>query len=192
MKQSLNKTYPLDAYEGDVTLRDGSRVHIRPIVQEDEKQLLEFFRSLSSQSKWLRFFTMVKDSFLVGEAHREAEVADSKTGGLIAVTRDEKRIVEHAIYSKLASSHAEAAFAVADDYQGRGLGTILLMRLAQAAAAKGIKIFEAEVMSANHQMLEVFRNSGFKITTKIEHGQCHIEFPITCQEAAQALMSLSQ
>jgi GNAT superfamily N-acetyltransferase len=192
MKQSLNKTYPLEAYEGDVTLRDGSRVHIRPILQEDEKQLLEFFRALSPQSKWLRFFTMVKDAFLVGEAHREADVDDRKTGGLIAVTRDEKRIVGHAIYSKLASAHAEAAFAVADDYQGLGLGTILLMRLAQAAIAKGIKIFEAEVMAANHQMLEVFRNSGFNITTKIQQGQCHIEFPITCQEAAQSLMSLSQ
>jgi acetate---CoA ligase (ADP-forming) len=188
MEQSLNN----HSYEGDVTLRDGSRIHIRPITQGDEKQLLEFFRSLSSESKWLRFFSMVQDSFLVCEAHREAAVDNIKTGGLIALASDGKRIVGHAIYCQLASTHAEAAFAVADDYQGRGLGTILLIRLAQAAATKSIQIFEAEVMGANHKMIEVFRNSGFKITTKIQHGQCHIEFPISFRESAQALNNSPQ
>jgi RimJ/RimL family protein N-acetyltransferase len=188
MKQSLNN----HSYKGDVMLRDGSTVHIRPITQGDEKPLLEFFRSLSSESKWLRFFSIVQDSFLVCEAHREAAVDNIKTGGLIAISPDGKRIIGHAIYSQLASAHAEAAFAVADDYQGLGLGTILLIKLAQAAAAKNIEIFEAEVMGANHQMIGVFRNSGFKITTKIQHGQCHIEFPISFRESVQVLKNFPQ
>ena len=52
---------------------------------------------------------------------------------------------------------AEIAFAVADSMQGKGLGTILLAHLAQAASANGIAIFEAEVLPGNHRMLEMFR-----------------------------------
>jgi len=53
----------------------------------------------------------------------------------------------------IADQRAEVAFTIANDFQGRGLGTILLCQLAEVAAANMIRIFEAEVVAANHAML---------------------------------------
>jgi ribosomal protein S18 acetylase RimI-like enzyme len=68
------------------------------------------------------------------------------------------------------------AFAVADELQGMGIATILLSRLAQAAEESGIRWFEAEVLPQNHRMLEVFRDSGFAVTTHSEPGVIHVWF----------------
>ncbi|HEY7285644.1 MAG TPA: GNAT family N-acetyltransferase, partial [Vicinamibacterales bacterium] len=65
---------------------------------------------------------------------------------------------------------AEAAFAVADDFQGKGLGTLLLERLAAIGAQAGIRRFEATTLADNSQMLSVFRDSGFEIRSKSAGG----------------------
>ncbi|HKP85246.1 MAG TPA: GNAT family N-acetyltransferase [Blastocatellia bacterium] len=168
--------------EGDVVLRDGSTVHVRPIRPDDELALLDLFRSLSEQSRWLRFFSPVKDLILTAEARREATVDYCHTFGLVA-TGPEDRMVGHALYAVLNAEaakgglHAEVAFAVTDDFQGRGLGTILLGQLAEIASKNGITVFEAEVLSANHRMIEVFRQSGFHVEVTVEAGQLHVTFP---------------
>jgi acetyl coenzyme A synthetase (ADP forming)-like protein len=162
---------------GDVVLRDGSTVKVRPLQPDDEQRLLDFFRSLSEESRWLRFFSNVRDKLLAAEAHREATVDYVHTFGLIALTGGEERVVGHALYSAIGEDRADAAFAVADDYQGRGLGSILVGQLAQVAAANGIHIFEADVLASNHKMLGVFRRSGFPIKVTVTTGQLHVTFP---------------
>jgi RimJ/RimL family protein N-acetyltransferase len=62
--------------------------------------------------------------------------------------------------------NAEVAFTVADDFQGRGLGSTLFRRLAQLARARGITAFEAEVLKSNERMLRVFERSGLPSTTR--------------------------
>ncbi len=162
---------------GDVVLRDGSTVKVRPLEPDDEQRLLDFFRSLSEESRWLRFFSFVKDKLLAAEAHREATVDYVRTFGLIALTGGEERVVGHALYSAIGDDRADAAFAVADDYQGRGLGTMLVGQLAQVAAANGILVFEADVLASNHKMIGVFRRSGFPIKVTVATGQLHVTFP---------------
>ena len=54
---------------------------------------------------------------------------------------------------------AEVAFEIADAMQGKGLGTILLGQLAEAANQLGIQVLDAEVLPENHQMVKVFRDS---------------------------------
>ena len=171
---------------GDVVLRDGSTVKVRPLEPDDEQRLLDFFRSLSEESRWLRFFSFVKDKLLAAEAHREATVDYVRTFGLIALTGGEERVVGHALYSAIAEDRADAAFAVADDYQGRGLGTILVGQLAQVAAANGIQVFEADVLASNHKMLGVFRRSGFPIKVTVTTGQLHVAFPTSFKGEAVA------
>src|SRR5437764_5836999 len=101
----------------------------------------------------------------------------------MATTVPQERIVGHAFYATINQAHsedgthAEVAFAIADDFQGRGLGTILLGQLAEIAAKNGIGVFEAEVLSANPSMLGVFRQSGFPIQVSVEAGQLHVSFP---------------
>jgi len=170
--------------DGDVVLRDGSTVRIRVMQPDDEPRLLELFRSLSEESRWFRFFSPSKDSALAAEAHRESDLDFRTTFGLLAVTGAEERVVGHAFYASTAEQRAEAAFAVSDDFQGRGLGTILVGQLAEVAAANGIQIFEAELLASNHAMLRVFRESGFPIEVTAEAGQLLVTFPTSLTAVA--------
>jgi acetyl coenzyme A synthetase (ADP forming)-like protein len=163
--------------EGDVVLRDGSTVRVRVMRPGDESALLGLFQSLSEESRWLRFYSPTNGSALAAEAHREANL--DHTVGLLAISGTEERAVGHAFYAGLDQNRAEVAFTIANDFQGRGLATILLGQLAEVAAASGIQVFEAEVVASNHAMLRVFRESGFPIEVSATAGQLHVTFPTT-------------
>src|SRR5215510_15020503 len=166
---------------GDVVLRDGSTVHIRVMNPADEAGLCALLTSLSEESRWLRFYCLQNSAGLASEAHREANL--DHAFGLIACS--EERVVGHAFYVAIDEERAEVAFTIANDFQGRGLGTILLGQLADVAAANGVKVFEAEVVAANHAMLHVFRESGFPIEVNATAGQLHVVFPTSFSDEAR-------
>jgi acetyl coenzyme A synthetase (ADP forming)-like protein len=163
--------------DGDVVLRDGSTVRVRVMRPEDEELLFTLFKSLSADSRWLRFMSAASDSALAAEAHREASVDYCRKFGLIALTGAEDRVVGHAFYTSISEDRAEVAFAIADDYQRRGLATILLGQLAEVAAANSIQVFEAETLSSNTAMLNVFRESGFPTKITLTAGELLVRFP---------------
>jgi len=163
--------------DGDVVLRDGSTVRVRVMRPEDEALLFALFKSLSADSRWLRFMSASSDSALAAEAHREANVDYCRRFGLIALTGADDRIVGHAFYTAITEDRAEVAFAIADDYQRRGLATILLGQLAEVAAANSIQVFEAETLSSNTAMLNVFRESGFPTKITVAAGELLVRFP---------------
>src|ERR1044071_1229305 len=169
--------------DGDVVLRDGSTIHIRVMTQADEAGLCALLNSLSEESRWLRFYCLQNSAGLAAEAHREANL--DQTFGLIACSGDGERVVGHAFYVVIDEQRAEVAFTIANDFQGRGLGTILLCQLADVAAANGIKVFEADVVAANHAMLHVFRESGFPIEVNAIAGQLHVVFPTAFSDEAR-------
>ncbi len=150
---------------------------MRPVQPEDEGALLAFFRGLSEPARVLRFFTRTSDEFLVQHTRRLVDVDYARRFGLVATTGLPARIVGHSMYAAMDGERAEVAFAVADDYQGRGLGTIMLGHLAEVAAAHGIRLFEAAVLSSNVRMLDVFRNAGFPTEAHVESGEVHEQFP---------------
>lgn len=165
--------------ENDVVLRDGSVLQVRPVQPGDEGRLLAFFRGLSAQSRSLRFFSPAVD--VDREAHRAMQ-AGPTTCSLVAVTGPTERVVGHAVYAGVAPGRAEVALAVADEYQGRGLGTAMLGRLAAIAAANGVAVFEAEVLPENYRMIDVFRQSGFPLELHARPGQLHLTFPTVLTE----------
>jgi acetyl coenzyme A synthetase (ADP forming)-like protein len=73
---------------------------------------------------------------------------------------------------------AEVAFAVADAWRGRGVGTRLLECLAEIARPAGVRIFDAYVLGGNHRMIEVFRESGFAVTRELDHGVFHVSLQL--------------
>lgn len=160
--------------EGDIVLRDGSTVRVRPVCAADEDKLIGLLQSLSEQERWFRFFAPTKDSVLAVEAHRELTLDGAF--GVVAVSGAD-RIVGHAFFAVIDGERAEVAFTIATDFQGRGLGTILLGQLADVASANGIQTFEAEVVAANHAMIGVFRESGFPLDVRACAGQLHVTFP---------------
>ena len=186
----MGAEYP--AYrEADVVLRDGSTVHLRPVRTGDEAALLELFEGLSDDSRTFRFFSGASD--LAAAARELSEVDYARRYGLVATrgeaggpaeSGDGGRPVGHGAYVGTRPGRAEVAFAVADELQGQGLGTILLAHLAEVAQENGIEAFFAEVMPHNHRMVEVFRESGFPIETSSEPGAIHVELPTAFGEGA--------
>jgi len=170
--------------DGDVVLRDGSTVRTRVMKPSDEAGLFALLQSLSEESRWFRFYSVSSNSALAAEAHREANL--DHTFGLVACSGPEQRIVGHAFYVQLSEQRAEVAFTITNDFQHRGLGTLLLCQLAEVAAANGIQVFEAEVVAANQSMLGVFRESGFPLEVHAGAGQLHVSFPTCSTEEAIA------
>ncbi len=167
-------TYPAHR-EADVVLRDGSTVHLRPVRREDESSLLDLFERLSVDSRTFRFFSGASD--LAAAAAEMADVDYATRYGLVATRGDGHRAIGHGTYIETPPGRAEVAFAIADEMQGQGLGTILLAHLAQVADDRGIQLFFAEVLPQNHRMIDVFRESGFPIEVSSQPGAIHIEFP---------------
>jgi acetate---CoA ligase (ADP-forming) len=115
-------------YDVDVVLRDGSTVHLRPALSADLDALTRFLSGLSEESKVFRFFHAVKET-----AHLAASFLDmdfQERFSLVALHGKPEVIVGHGFYAVTGPAHAEVAFAVADELEGHGLGTILLGQLA--------------------------------------------------------------
>jgi len=66
------------------------------------------------------------------------------------------------------------AFAVVDQFQGRGIGSALLRHLSSLARQAGLQEFEAEVLPENAAMLKVFGKSGLEVTTKRDSQTIHV------------------
>jgi len=165
----------------DVVLRDGSSVRIRAARPSDEAATLAFLNGLSDASRTLRFGEGSTDLVATAKGWADPDCTDCC---VLAVLGGE--VVGQASYDCLATDRAKVGFTVADSFQGRGVGTLLLKRLAEAAEADGVAVFEADVVPDNHRMLEVFKESGFGITMKSEPGLVHVQFPTSITPDARA------
>ncbi|MDQ6917728.1 MAG: GNAT family N-acetyltransferase [Candidatus Dormibacteraeota bacterium] len=162
----------------DAVLKDGSTVHLRTANSSDREMLAAFYESLSLESRYLRFFG--------GISHFEHLIDRWIEGGALGlVALQGGHPVGHAYYGLISPRRAEAGFAVADRMQGHGLGTLLVGQLAAIASAAGVEEFEATVLAENHQMLDVFRDSGFPIRTRSKVGEIGIEFPTSLSAEAR-------
>jgi acetate---CoA ligase (ADP-forming) len=171
MEASL-KTPPTPA---DVVLRDGSTMRLRAPVRDDAHALLSFFERLSEESLYLRFHGHPSVDARLVEPVLDPDWVER--GALIGAYED--RVVAVANYVRLRDARtAEVAFAVADDYQGRGVGTRLLEQLAAAATAVGIEEFVAEVMADNTAMLRVFVDAGFETARETVLGTTEVRLSL--------------
>jgi RimJ/RimL family protein N-acetyltransferase len=156
-------TYPA-ADESDIVLRDGVALRLRPIRGDDAAGLLALYDRLSPDSLYFRFFAVPdKDA---GKAQYLARVDYDRRYAIVA--EKEGAIVGVARWERFDDrpSHAEVAFTVADDFQGRGLGSLLFRRLASLARARQITVFTAEVLKNNERMLRLFARTGLTSTTR--------------------------
>jgi acetate---CoA ligase (ADP-forming) len=155
-----------------VRLRDGSSVTIRPATAADEPALHTFLMGLCLEARRLRFFS---EAVNIGSAAHLAATIDTRHYGLIA--HDEEGVlVGHATYVKLDETRAEVAVEIADYLHGRGLGTILIERLAIIAEQNGITHFVAEVLCENRAMLDVFREGFDARVVRQEGPDLGVEF----------------
>jgi GNAT superfamily N-acetyltransferase len=156
-----------------VVLRDGTTVALRAMRAEEGDRLVRFHESLSVESQYRRFLSSHAhlsarevDRFThVDHVHREALVA-VLDGEIVGVGR---------LDGLPGTADAEVAFVVADDLQGRGLGTALMAAIAARAARLGIERLVADTLLHNDRMLAVFRHAGLPVSTRFEDGLVRVE-----------------
>lgn len=168
--------YPAE-YELDVVLHDGAGARVRPIRPDDGDHIRDFFERLGPESRYYRFFR-VKTTLEPDEIDYFTHVDYSDRMALVAL-RDAK-IVAVGRYDRHRADPtiAEVAFAVSDDQQGHGLGTMLLELLTSHARTHGVERFQAFVLGENRQMMRVFRNSGYELTRTLDSGVFTVDFPV--------------
>jgi ribosomal protein S18 acetylase RimI-like enzyme len=162
-------------------LRDGTKVHVRPIVPEDEQLLIDAVAAMSERTVYFRFFSPLKrlpDAL----AHRLAVVDYNDRFALVGTTRKhdgKERIVGVARYDRAVDTDvAETAVAVIDEFQRRGLGSALLTILARVARDHGIRAFTLIVLPENQQMLGLLRKMGWIHQAKLTGGVYEITFDL--------------
>ncbi|HET8588908.1 MAG TPA: GNAT family N-acetyltransferase [Nakamurella sp.] len=179
--------YPMH-WEADVLTADGSVVRIRPVHPGDTDGLRAMHARMSARSRYLRYFSAVNEitdaqlALFTDVDHRSRVCLVAQSGDDIVAAG-----TYHADPERPAS--AEVAFAVQDDQQRRGLGSILLEHLAAAAQENGITRFTAEVLSENTPMLRVFLDAGYGVTREYSSGVVDLEFDISPTAASRAVLA---
>jgi acetyltransferase len=146
-----------------IALNDGRRVELSPIRPQDAGAERDFVGALSLTSRYRRFHFGLRElspemSRAMTELDPQHEVA------FVARPADAVAIVADARYVLRAdSADAEFAIAVADDWQGAGLGRALLTRLAAHARAQGVQRLFGDVLWGNPSMLALVRSLGARL-----------------------------
>ena len=163
-----------------LVLRDGTTTTVRTAGPKDRDALRRFFHDLSPDARHSRFFaTGEPPPAVIDRFVRSPE--DGRDLTLVACRHVEGqvRIIAVASYIGMTETAAEVAFAVNDRFQGKGISTLLLERLAARAAAHGFERFHATTLEDNAAMRELFRDSGFEIRSRSAEGAVEVQLALT-------------
>jgi len=177
------------AYSEPVVLRDGGSVLVRALRPLDKPKLVDLFRRMSPESIRHRAFG-AKSLLTDAELRYLTELDFVKHVALAAVAREEREEIILAVGRYCCAARrrngcrcAELAIAVADEHQGRGIGTLLLEHLAHFARSAGIEELEADVLADNAKMMDVFAHSGLVVEKSMDAGVYHVRFLTSETEA---------
>ena len=172
------------------TVRDGSVVTVRPLEREDRRQVQEVFDRMGEEARFRRFLAFKRqlsardlETLTAVDHHQhEALVAfDDETGEALGVAR--------MIQEPGRTDTAEASVAVADAWQGRGLGSMLMERLVSRAREEGVRRFTAVLLTRNLAMLHLFERVG-TVQVARRYGdslELEVELPFDTGAPAEAV-----
>ncbi|HEX4997656.1 MAG TPA: bifunctional GNAT family N-acetyltransferase/acetate--CoA ligase family protein [Terriglobia bacterium] len=173
---------------GRLIMRDGSVAAVRRATPDDVPAMRDFFARLSPESRRRRLFSLTgpSEEFIrsLCDSHdplKQISLVITRKSGETEV------IIAVGSYMVQNKSTAEVAMAVEDRFQGQGLGTQLLERLALMAIRNGLSRFWAVTELDNRSMIHVFRNSGLAPTENVESGSVEVDFSIVPTEASVTL-----
>lgn len=159
-----------------MVLADGGTVHLRPIRPDDAARLAAFHERQSSESIYFRFFSP-RPRLSERDLERFTNVDHFDHMAFVALLGDE--MVGMAGYDRhQGSAEAEVAFIVDDGHQKRGIATVMLEYLAEAAREIGLEAFTAQVLPNNRKMLRVFQRAGFDVESSFEEGVIEVHLDL--------------
>ncbi|HEV8247996.1 MAG TPA: GNAT family N-acetyltransferase, partial [Polyangiaceae bacterium] len=156
-------------------LTNGAEVVIRPVRLSDEEGLKRLLYELSPESTYQRFFEHKRI-----HSHRDLQKlldADNDSAiGLLALSLADGELVAMSRYDVEPSTGlADVAFVVKDTWQHRGIGTLLLRKMAEVARSRGLSGLSADVLSSNAPMRALFTKCELPISTHRDGEVLHLE-----------------
>ena len=176
-------TMPAEADEvREAILRDGTSITIRPVRADDRAEVIALFGRMSPATVRHRFFGAKRELLDADLTYLTAADATSQVALAATVWHGDHETLlgvgRYVVDATSAPRVAEIAFDVADADQGRGIGTILLDRLARIARAHDVTAFRTEVEADDRQLLEMFSTSGFAVRERRERTTYDVDIPV--------------
>jgi RimJ/RimL family protein N-acetyltransferase len=153
----------LSQHSDVLRLRDGQSVTVRFVEPQDGAALQDYFRSLTSGSRYNRFLgaaselprSELEKSIHVGDDNRFTVIVMMKVDGT-------ERVVGEARYAfEPQSGRFEFGLSIDDRWQGHGIGAALLSNLECRAAAFGAERIFGDTLRSNSAMIGLARKSGY-------------------------------
>ena len=166
-------------YLVEESLNDGTLVTLRAVRPDDSQKIRRAFENLGRETVYTRFFGY-KSAVSDAELNRITGVDfDRDVALLVTIELDDEEVVivgasYFAIDAESPARRAELAFTVEEDYQARGVASLLMRHIIRIGRAKGLIRLEADVLARNLPMLAVFRRSGLPITLRRESDVIHV------------------
>jgi acyl-CoA hydrolase/GNAT superfamily N-acetyltransferase len=165
MQESIHGVYPIHLEETIAV--NGDKVTVRPAKPVDERRIQEHFYSLSKDDVVARFFHE-KTSFLKEEVEGVSQIDYVNDLTIVALVGEFGfgRVIGIGEYLiDPATNVAEIAFSISKEYQKKGLGKILLRKLAAAARENGLTGLIAYTSPQNQAMIKLFNSLPYKINS---------------------------
>ena len=183
----LSPPSPDPTESGYLILRDGTTVMIRMASPGDREAMESFVNKLSPESRRHRFFSQGLPPVEVIAALCDSSAPRSSLTLIVTRLRDgHPQIIAAGSYLANDDRTAEVALAVDDAFHGKGLGTLLLERLALLAIRHGLTRLWAVTHADNRAMREVFRESGYEVRETVEGGDMEVELSVIPTETSVA------
>lgn len=160
-----------------ITLPDAAPVGVRPLRSSESGLLQDLYASLSPDTRYLRFFSMmprlpepVLDMLLnVDQRRRVALVAECDSAG-------RREVIGLGSFGAIDEESAEVGLVIRDDWQRRRVGTALAKRVLEAAERRGFQRFVAHVLSTNDAGRRLLRNVGTVLSWHMQAGVTELVF----------------
>jgi acetyltransferase len=156
--------YPADMIDV-VWLGGDKRVVIRPVLPQDQELTAAFFRDLSGPSRYARFLSPMREpppELLARFTH--VDYADHLALVAEVFADGRETVIAEARYVRNADgASAECAVSVAEPWQGKGLASRMLSKLACRAATAGVTRLTGETLATNRPMIALARKAGFSL-----------------------------
>jgi len=169
--------YP-EELKRNITLKDGTKVLLRPIKPSDATLKHHLFYALSKDSVTKRYLGSLKAMplkrvwpYVTVDYENEMEMS------IVGTVMDEgmESLIAIGSYARIPRTRmAEVSLVVRDDWQNKGLGTTLLKYLIEIAKKKGFEGFTAWVLTDNTKMMHIFKKLGYPVKYRIEGSLYHV------------------
>jgi GNAT superfamily N-acetyltransferase len=159
---ALTPRYPEELEEVQ-HLSDGTEVFVRPIKVTDESLIREFHYRLSEETVYRRYRRPLK-ALPHRERVRFVNVDYDREMAMVVVLRHDGREELLGVGRYFVDEEtriAEMAFTVRDDWQDRGVGSLLMTKLLGIARARGLAGLEAYTQADNHRMIAILMRNNF-------------------------------